>query len=137
MFSITTAVSGYLLPKIGYLLKAISGILMILGLVLWAVFDEDKLIIQSVLYGKRWVERKNGLWIAGFVINFVFNFLFSRLIACNLVGALTAKMFFDFEEVHYFDPNDKTFVGSKLHALDLWGFKEKQNKGPCCCCRKF
>jgi len=124
VFSFASAVNQYLpSPKWGYLLTAIAAILMILGLALWAAYDEDQLLLQAVLFGKDWLGSKNALWIVGFIVNFIFNFLFSRLIACNIVGYLTANMFRDFDGVYYLASAGE-YSKSKLYLLNVWADKK-------------
>ena len=106
---------GYISRKTDLIMKAIAVLLIVLGGALWVAFDEDGLLQQALLLGTEIFAAAqllpNIVFIIKLGVGVGFNFFFSKLVATNIVAAVTANMFGDYD--------DEQFRNQMLELLDV------------------
>lgn len=113
-------VGGEFLPeKVGKLLSRLGIGLIVLGGVMWVIYDEQ---LRSIFLN---IEKPMAAAskIATIFADTLFSFFFSKLVTCTVVAHLCARMFGwnqDQSVVRYATGDDDTGVESHLSALDIF-----------------
>jgi hypothetical protein len=128
IMTVNNAIKGFLASRTATATSVLAYVLIVAGILLWALRDEEGILKMALFTPADVADAvvKNAATVLLSFGDLVFNFFFSKLVTCNVIANLAARMFTHRNgvRVQYIDigkDGTPTVRASQLHHLDLWG----------------